>query len=489
MLHAPAIVGGQIVVQWREVEPEKGRYDFTPIAQGLSKLHKLGKKTTIQINGNQKPDWLFSQVPFFPEKLSVQVRDDQGTLMYWHPRHRDAYTNMLKAFGSFLARNPDRGALIGLRLNFNAMGTEHLRVPPEAQELSKWRVPAGAEPGPPWSLEEARAYEKAVVDTFVESLSPHAKVFVRNNVDEAIAAHYRTWFESGQLGWFHTSSEAEPRSRGVERQYVRFLEDCRSGKTVGYAEPWASAWGDHGKTDHRSCSPPQWNYWRILIDLHCGVSYLALYSSDLAVATTGQYNVNRNQYDEAREQRGYQREFAEAFEFGAKYAGFHASPEVSPGAWVAFRENAVALATNEADPQNRQLSFLTGDYDFLMERLPDPTTGVHNVGPENQRQGAWARLLPAGEKMGLKLDARFAASLPRAKARVTYLDEAGEAGSFQILVNGQGKTVVPEGTGRWQTAELELPQGFLRAEPNGAHLEIAAGSRPICLHMVEVTRY
>jgi len=39
-----------------------------------------------------------------------------------------------------------------------------------------------------------------------------------------------------------------------------------------------------------------------------------------------------------------------------------------------------------------------------------------------------------------------------------------------------------------QTAELVLPRGPLFAEPSGAHLKIVAGSAPVCLHMLEVTR-
>jgi hypothetical protein len=489
LLNVPYIIGGQIVVQWSDVEPEPGRYDFSSIAQGLGKLRSLGKKTTIQINGNQKPGWLFTKVPHYPEKLSVQVRDRAGTLMYWHSTHRDAYTSMLKAFAAFLSQNPDRAALIGIRLNFNAIGTEHFPVPQAAQDLTKWIVPPGVEPGPPWSSEQVARYERAVVDTFVDHLSPHAKIFVRNNVDPKIAEQYRSLFETGKLGWFHTSSEAEPRSRGLEGQYKRFYDDCRSGKTVGYAEPWASAWGDHGKTDLRSCSPPQWNYWRTLLDLHCGVSFLALYANDLGVAVTGSYHVNQNHYEEATDRRGYQREFEEAFRFAARYVGFHASPETAPGAWVAFRENSVALAPNVPSEQDRQLSFFTGDYDFLATRLPDNTKGVHNIGPENERQGAWARLLSPNGTLELKLDPRFAASFKGGKARVTYLDQVGNAGSpFQLIANQRQLTVTPRGTGRWQTAELVLPDGPLAAESGGAHLRIVAGSTPVCLHMLEVTR-
>ena len=318
LLKVPNIVGGQVVVQWQDVEPEQGKYDFAPIAQELHKLHGLKMKTTVQINGNYKPAWLFAKVPYYPEKLSVQVCDKAGTLMYWHPVFLGAYTNMLQAFAEFLSKSTDREAVIGIRLNFDALGTEHSTIPEPAQDLSKWIVPPGARPGPSWSKSAVLAYEKAVVDTYVSRLSPYAKIFVRNSIKPEIAERYRADFASGKLGWFHTSSEAEPRSGFTENQYRRFYEDCRSGKTVGYAEPWASAWGDHGLVDHRWCSPPQWNYWRSLLDLHCGVSFVALYANDLVVAGNGTYHVKQHRYDEQTDRRGYQQEFAEAFRFTAR---------------------------------------------------------------------------------------------------------------------------------------------------------------------------
>ena len=49
-----------------------------------------------------------------------------------------------------------------------------------------------------------------------------------------------------------------------------------------------------------------------------------------------------------------------------------------------------------------------------MRRRPDDSShgeDVVNVGPEDQRFGAWARILPAGETMQLELDEPFVASL------------------------------------------------------------------------------
>lgn len=493
LLKVPYVVGGQVVTQWGSVEPDEGRYDFASIGAELAKLKAAGRRATVQINGNRKPGWLFDVVPSHPKPLSVQVNDARGTLMYWHPAHVGAYTNMLWAFSRYLTASADREAVVGIRLNFNAIGTEHHAVPTGERDLSRWVVPRGAAQGPVWSKEQAEAYDAAVVETFVSGFSGKVRVFVRNNVGPEIAGKYRSLFDSGKLGWFHTSSEAEPRSSGTEIQYRRFFEDCRGGKTTAYAEPWASAWGDHGGlTDDRWCSPPQWNYWRLLLDLHCGVSFIALYASDFSVAVKGTYRGKGGRYDEAHDALGYRGEFEEAFRFASRYAGYHAAPEESPGAWVALRENAVIRAANGMPEARRRLSFFTGDYTFLMERLPDKTAGAGErpIGPGGQRFGAWARVLPAGEIMRLALDERFVRSLGTGgEVRVIYLDGPGDAGAgFSVEVGGSAVGVMLRGSGRWETARIPLDGKALRMDHDGAHVRIVAGSKPVSLHMVEVVR-
>jgi hypothetical protein len=209
----------------------------------------------------------------------------------------------------------------------------------------------------------------------------------------------------------------EPQPSG-EKQYRAFNDDCLTGKTLAYAQPWASAWGHHGvKTAPRWCSPPQWNYWRLLCDLNCGVSFIAWYGNDLEVARSGRYRYGKNSTAEAA---NYKDEFDAAFHFTATYAGYHASPQVAPGAWVAFREGDT----------------LKGDYAFLMHRHLDQSRGVKNAGPDGQRFGAWSRLLPRDQTMELELDDSFAASLATqaAELRVTYLDQG--AGEFDVRAAG-----------------------------------------------------
>ncbi|MCF7847221.1 MAG: beta-galactosidase [Kiritimatiellales bacterium] len=482
----PYITGGQTVVQWRDVEPSQGKYDFSDIDRSMEWFNKRGQKATLQINGNKKPLWLFDKVPYHPEKLSHQIGDDKGSLMFWHPVHRDAYLNVIKALAAHLDKSDYQDSVLGIRLNFNPFGTEHHTAKGNPDmSVGKWIVPKGVDHKTVTRYDKkvVEEYLRSVVDTYVSNFKGKIRVFVRNGVKEEVIGPYRSMFEDGTLSWFHTSSEAEPRASFAEEKYRRFFDDCRSGMTTAYAEPWASAWGHHGgKTDDRWCTPPQWMYWRLLNDLHCGVSFIAVYANNVQVAMDGTYRSTGVNYSDGKDGT-YQEEFTQALEFAATYAGYHASPEDSPGAWIAFRENDTVLAANGVSAERRKLKFFNTDYTFLMERLPGDRSvgqGITNIGPDGQRFGAWARKLPAGKEIKLALNRNFAASLKGgAKIRVTFYDDGN--GAFQLDAGTKESAVKMGGSKRWQTAEFPM----VGKSPK---ITLSAGKSPLLLHMVEVVR-
>jgi len=48
-LEQPYMIGGQMVFQWKELAPEKGKYDFSKIAQELAIFSSKKMYTTIQL--------------------------------------------------------------------------------------------------------------------------------------------------------------------------------------------------------------------------------------------------------------------------------------------------------------------------------------------------------------------------------------------------------------------------------------------------------
>ena len=448
--------GGQVYLQWASVEPKEGQYDFSDLRRQLEHQDQLGRMTTLQVNGNSRPGYLFDRVPYHSKKLNPQNLDKQGTLQYWHPNHVKAYTRLIAAYARELKASPLRSRVIAIRLNFNAIGTEFMDVAPEDRDPSQWVCPPGVEPGPPWTPQIAAEYRRTVVDAFIKDFTPEIPVFLRTGImrDPTTDPEVIRLAQAGKLGLFTTGSEIEPDSERVEKgTYQLFLEYCRTGKTVCYAEPKADARGFHaGIHDPRWCGPEQYAYWRILSDLHLGASIVAMYGADLA--------------------RAREPEFNEAFQFAARYAGYHVSPEVSPGAWVALREG------------NR----LKGDYTFHMSRLPgDGMTALQKAGPEDQRFGAWARTLAKGAVAKFALDPAFARSLEgrKARLRVIYLD--GPNGNFTIRASKREFKAALSGSGRWKTAEFALDRASFAAGGDGSHISIAADT-DVTLHMIEVMR-
>lgn len=477
VLNLPYIEGGQVVVQWADVEPVKGEYDFTELDQQLAWFMKENKMATVEVNGNRKPKWMYDIIPHHPKKFSQQISDKQGTLMYWYPAFVDAYTNFIKAYGSHLKSSPYLAALAGVRMNFNALGTEHFNIPESAVALNQWINPAGITGGTIWTPAISEDYQNKIAAVYINSFSG-INLFLRNNINEETEKKYSQDLLDGKLMLFHTSSEIEPRGAAMERKYHLFKTYALTGKTVAYAEPWADCWGYHGQVkDERWTSPGQYMYWRLLFDLHTGVSMPAIYGSDLDVAATG------NHLKEG-DQKRYQQSFVNAIKFAAMYAGFHASPRKSPGAWIAFRHN-------EKNINYSQLTEFTDNYSFLATQLlPDNTNwkNITEIGPADQRFGAWAKEAEAGKNIRLQFSDLFLKSIQAKPSviRVIYFDKG--IGNFEIAYNGIKLQKELGGTGTWKTLEIPVSNSIYKRDQTGSELTLTAISGNIIFHMVAIER-
>ncbi len=478
IISQPWIHGGQVMVQWADVDKGPGQYDFSSIESELSALAKTGRAATVQINGNKKPDYLFTMCPYFPKVLDNQINDKKGTLMYWHPAHEKAFRDMLAAFAKYIKSSPSRKALLGIRMNFNALGTEHVKVPEANQSLNGWITPQGVEPGTAWTQAQADAYKDRIFQTYIDEMVPDIFVFARSSEGKELVDKNEKYFMSGQMGLFHTSFRAEPTNeQQTFGRYGIYQKYCLPGYTLGYTEAEGDCWGQLGaKQTPRFCSPPQWNYWRLLSQMHIGVSYIGVYTRDLDVALNGKYDSKIQVKWPKGDVPQYQDEFRKAYEFANVYAGYHAIPAKSPGAWIAFREG----------------NTLKGDYFMHMKRLQDETTvppANTPIGPDNSRFGAWARYLPAGKSMNLVLNSAFADSLKnqQAEIRVTYLDDAAQ-GTLRLLAGGKTFEAPRKGSGQWQVLTGVVAGAELKPNATGAQITLEAKDAQIPLHMVEVVR-
>lgn len=471
VLNFPYIKGGQIMLQWADVEPSEGRYDFSLIEKKLKKFKAAGKFTTIQINGNNKPLWLYNKVPYNKKILSNQIKDDKGSLMYWHHTYINAYLNLIKAYAKYIKSSAYLSQVAGIRMNFNALGTEHTSVPSEERNLAQWVVPAGVNGATAFDSTTAMRYMETITNAFVKEFGG-VNLMIRNNISEAMIEKLSDKFESGQLMLFHTSSELEPRE---ENKYYLFKKFAGSGKTLAYAEPWANAWGERGKIqDARWATPPQWNYWRLLLDLHSGVSMIALYDADVQVAYSGIYPVTQKRVP-------FQNEFLKAFRFAASYAGYHASPALSPGAWIAFRYSS------ENVPYKKPLKEFSGNYQFLMEEVSHELksqSAYKNIGTHEQRFGAWAKMLMPGSITSVKINPVFIKSLAGATGviRMVYQDSGNAA--IKLIVDNKTYRVNTHNSSQWKT--IEFVHQFSKVPSD--EMKITAEHSFAFLHMINIER-
>ena len=500
ILALPQVKFGQVAVSWAEIEPAKGKYDFSPLAAQLADYAKRGMRVTVEISGYHKPHYLFNEVPYVKETGKevasfVQVKNSEGTLMFWHPAYERAFVECLTAFRNFLAASPYKKSIFGLRMNFNPFGCETFTIsPPEAAkkyaDRNAWIRPPGLDQSIPyagWSQQAGDDYMRRILHQHLELFAGVIPVFLPTFVPKNLYPEYQGYLETGTGVLFATDSLFAPISRHSENRWSLSLTYCKTGKTLGYAEPMAGAWGVRNKKDDYILPPVQAFYWRLLCDLHKGVSYIACYGGDLAVAVTGEFHSDKYNIHHSDRKTGenFKGEFTGALTFAALYAGYHAQPGRSPGAWIALRGSDAAA--NAEKPEDK-LSVFTGDYTFLMEREADPSRGVMHVGPDAIRFGGYARELPANETMRFKLNENFAASLAGKPVTlaVTYFSNSAN-GTFTVTAGGQSFAVAMKGGGKWETAQFAI-SGSRLSPKAGETITIRSGSAPLTLHLVEVRR-
>ena len=114
ILERPDIGGVQIVYNWRQLEPEKGKYDFSEIEKDLATAESLKKKFFIQVQdrffeptARNVPDYLMSD-PAYGGGLAPQF-DNPGenkpvgygwVAMQWNQAVRGRHQKLLEALAS-----------------------------------------------------------------------------------------------------------------------------------------------------------------------------------------------------------------------------------------------------------------------------------------------------------------------------------------------------------------------------------------------------
>jgi len=464
----PYVVGGQIMVNWDKLEP--GRNQFAPsvwasIDSRIASYVAAGKPVTVQVNSSgRKPSWVWNVV------ANCTVTGDHWDYpQFWDPRYLVLQTEMITALANHLASLPAnlKANVLLVRASPNAYGTESTDPPPgdpSVPDNSSCRpTPDGHIDSRPWSLSLMENYYEGVMRAYYDAIIP-AGIHVALRAKLFTFTHYNVPFDLidtrlGGQGWiFGTGTLADPRgsAQGQDQLAINY---ARPGYTTAYWEP-----GQHTPF----ANAVSWNYWRLLLELNKGVSYIAVFGKDLLLGETNP-------------------EYRDAFDFVNTYAGNATDPASSPGAWCALRPNP-------------NLG-ITGDYCRFMQQLtPDQTSvgldsnsGTQMIGPSDQRFGRYARRTDVASgktTMMFQLDPAFRSSLTglTCALNVTYLDQG--TGSFAVTwgTGADTQQVAKTNSGRWMQTSIDTPcSEFQGALDSGSDVMLSAlGAEDTTFHMVEV---
>jgi hypothetical protein len=122
----PMFKGAQAMYAWRELEPQKGKYDFSALKKDYEYLKKFGKQIFIQLQDasfNPKykttPDYLFTDE--YNGGVTLQYNDDgkpEGWVAKrWNKKVRERFALLMRALGKAYD-----GKIAGINLQETSIG-------------------------------------------------------------------------------------------------------------------------------------------------------------------------------------------------------------------------------------------------------------------------------------------------------------------------------------------------------------------------------
>lgn len=456
----PFVRGGQVNVKWSNIEPSRGAFDWSDLDSELQLYHNAGKQATVQVNSQQKPAWIYSNGI---ERCGSYTRrgETYDIPRYWDPNFHVMMDEMLRAVAAHLRSSPYRSAVLGVRASPNLIGTEPYLLTddgasPTAACLSEWTVAKGK-----------AAYEKSMRLTY-DAMMPDIRPILRSSFFLSIntGSLVRSELLGPDKAWvFGTNADPDDTLPAVDEFYNQWV---KTGRTKGYYE------STRPSPNHQL----SWAYWRQLLDLGRGVSFIATYADDLRGAlSTSSESV----------------EYRAAFDFANKYAGFADKPATTPGGWVAFRGGPAATDDNYGMFVTQLNVDGTPGADSTTVAV-DSAAGTNVIGPSGQRFGRFARrtdIASGRSRIHLRVAPEFKSTLSYgSEVAVTFLD----SGSGTMTVKwGTGeldrRSFTKTGSGQWRRFVVDLPAGAMAGDLDAtADLEISVAGSDTTFHMVEVDR-
>jgi hypothetical protein len=537
----PWLKGHLVAVGWNEIEPKDGQFDWTKLDKKLDKVTRQNLYVMALVyTGIKNPEWIYSAgVPrvqsdnkgstsyayYLNDNNGDGDGDDPGEFRFYFKRMIAAVARHLVELNNNPSL-PTYQKIIGVQGPIGASGD------PQPYERANADIAASNGwfgEGTPYAIskDEWTAYQQEMFLYYYEqyrNTSPpiHPLLNIGDNramYEWGLANLPGVWVKYGRIGdrYQHNREYNDPDSASGSWMWESVREF-----TNGVAHRSRSEM-DLNKLDWFAAAPA-WNmYWTNLWDLHTGMDMHNILEEDLE---------NPN--------------FAEAFAFFSKYAGYK-DPRDSVGVWVALRDGldasdnarfpehvyglelggrnkqrylniAEAFAPYGARQDDPEAASKTsfdalndvgweiypGNYQMWLYQIdPDATSqGLWRVGPIEQPYGRFARRFDnaAGKSaMYFDIDDRFFFGQPLGGAypitiRVVYLDEGTGRWALQYDARDDSRktalVVEKSNTRQWKEVTVTVDDGYFgdRGERGSDLALVSVDGEDDTFHMIEVTR-
>lgn len=231
----PGVAGAQLRYTWRELEPERDRYDFRKVEQDLDALAAMGKRLWVQLQDVSfgesipVPEYLLNDPAFgggaarkyaVPGDNEGEARFDGWVARRWDPAVRERFEKLLRELGKTFDRRIEGLNLAETAIDFGTSGS-----------LS----PSGFSP-------------VAYVDAVKSTMSAARRAFAVSHViiyANFMPGEWRPWTDRGFLQAVYAHAEAIgvgvggpdllPHRKGQQQHSLPLIAGRRSGLTAGLA--------------------------------------------------------------------------------------------------------------------------------------------------------------------------------------------------------------------------------------------------------------
>lgn len=524
---ADLVRGRMVACHWRDLEPQKGRWNWDVIAPRIMQATSAGKCIGLIVYvGPDSPDWIYENgVPKVttPDKVNVRGGSHKARFPYY-PYYLDAdyrkfWFNEIRTTADWVAALPKnvREKITFVQTAEGTTGDEgpYKGVPYE----EKYRISNESGTDERWVNLKKDAW-RIFRDKYT-TMDPPIRLLINSGNQQQYEAIIDTlvpdaWKKSGHPGHIYQYNG--------EKTYIKNKRDdiwnrCSNGEFRRFRSEMDETENGWFKGNYI-----QNMYWLCTYDLYYGLDMLLLSGKLIAdpkyrislefynkyagqkdpAEAIGAFSAMKDVLDAADTVRFPESIYGKASDTNKERFIAIAKDHEMFGARIGDIDHAIGgTMSNRQSKAMNDVGFdlAPGNYELFLTQIDANATsqGWWNVGPKDQPYGRFARSFDTKngkDKMYFVLDRNFFAKNKdkRVDVRVVYLDEGHGKWSLNYVdKNGILKKAISVencNSGKWKEVTVEIDDAAFAANgPKGADLILSNESKENTIfHMVELTR-